>query len=78
MAAGTGDVGMVVDLGNSDDGLALVRDETGGWWADPETPFHSGDSRTPAYGSVHSLTLGGGARIDTYPPGNDHEPRHTA
>ena len=65
MAAGTDDIGIVVDLGSSGDVLTFVWDEMGGWWTDSETPFHSGDSHALANSTVSRLMFEGGESTGT-------------
>ena len=62
------EVEVTVDLGTSGDVVTLIRDETGGWRTDPETPIRTGETRTARNGNVYKLTFEGGEWTDAYVP----------
>ena len=45
-----------IDLGTSGETQDLIRDEMGGWWTDPMTPFETGGSITAENGNMYTLT----------------------
>ena len=56
------------DLGTSGESVTLIRDEAGGWWTDPDTPFSSGDDYVAANGNAYTLTIVDGEWSAVYNP----------